>query len=235
LMSARAALRLGAGKVVVGFAAGTHPDVDFAAPELMLRAANDAFSGASAIVIGPGLGTGAASHALLVRAIAADVPLLVDADGLNLVAADANLRAALRSRRSVSVVTPHPGEAARLRGTDVTAIQRDRCAAALALAHELNAHVVVKGAGSVLAHPDGSWDINASGNPALATAGTGDVLSGIIGALLAQRVDAKDTLRIGVCLHGAAADALCARGVGPLGMPASMIADAARDLVNARR
>ena len=235
LMSARAALRLGAGKVVVGFAAGTHPDVDFAAPELMLRAANDAFSGASAIVIGPGLGTGAASHALLVRAIAADVPLLVDADGLNLVAADANLRAALRSRRSVSVVTPHPGEAARLRGTDVTAIQRDRCAAALALAHELNAHVVVKGAGSVLAHPDGSWDINASGNPALATAGTGDVLSGIIGALLAQRVDAKDALRIGVCLHGAAADALCARGVGPLGMPASMIADAARDLVNARR
>jgi hydroxyethylthiazole kinase-like uncharacterized protein yjeF len=131
------------------------------------------------------------------------------------------------------VLTPHPAEAARLRGTDVAGIQRDRCAAARALAHELGAHVVIKGSGSVLAHPDGRYDINASGNPALATAGTGDVLAGMVGALLAQRIDAADALRIGVCAHGAAADALVARGIGPLGVSATAFADAARDLVNA--
>lgn len=234
LLCARAALRLGAGKVIVGFAASDHPGVDFSAPELMLRDADQAFDGAAALVVGPGLGTAASERKLLERAIATDVPLVLDADALNLVAQDAALRAALRSRSAPGILTPHPAEAARLRATDVTAIQRDRCAAALALAHELRAHVVIKGAGSVLAHPDGTWDINVSGNPALATAGTGDVLSGMIGALLAQRIDAREALRIAVCLHGAAADALVARGIGPLGVPASIIADEARDLVNAR-
>jgi hydroxyethylthiazole kinase-like uncharacterized protein yjeF len=233
LLAARAALRLGAGKVVVGFAATTHPAVDLNCPELMLRAAQTSFDGADAIVIGPGLGTSSAARDLVAAAIATAVPLVLDADALNLVAADAALRAALRSRHAPRVMTPHPAEAARLRATDVTDIQRDRCAAARALANEFGAHVVVKGGGSVLAHPDGRYDINASGNPALATAGTGDVLSGMLGALVAQRIDAVDALRIGVCLHGAAADALVAKGVGPLGVPASMIADAARDLVNA--
>ncbi len=234
LLAARAASRMGAGKVIVGFAADAFPPVDFTTPELMLRAAADALGSANAIVVGPGLGTGDVSRRCLERALAADVPLVVDADALNLIAADPGLRANLRSRRAANVLTPHPAEAARLRATDTTAIQRDRCAAAHALAHELRAHVVIKGAGSVLAHPDGTWDINASGNPSLATAGTGDVLSGIIGALLAQRIDPKDALRIAVCLHGAAADALVARGVGPLGVPASALADAARDLVNGR-
>jgi hydroxyethylthiazole kinase-like uncharacterized protein yjeF len=199
----------------------------------MLRAAQTSFDGADAIVIGPGLGTSSAARDLVAAAIATAVPLVLDADALNLVAADAALRAALRSRHAPRVMTPHPAEAARLRATDVTDVQRDRCAAARALANEFGAHVVVKGGGSVLAHPDGRYDINASGNPALATAGTGDVLSGMLGALVAQRIDAADALRIGVCLHGAAADALVAKGVGPLGVPASMIADAARDLVNA--
>ncbi len=114
-------------------------------------------------------------------------------------------------------------------------MQRDRLAAAHALATELNAHVVVKGAGSVLAHPDGSWDINASGSAALATAGTGDVLAGIAGAYLAQGLDAKTALRYAVCVHGAAADALVAAGTGPLGIVASELPDAARALVNAAR
>ncbi|HEV8503314.1 MAG TPA: NAD(P)H-hydrate dehydratase [Casimicrobiaceae bacterium] len=233
LLAARAALRLGAGKVIVGFAAAAHPAVDLHCPELMLRAAQAPFDGADAIVIGPGLGTSAAARGLVAAAIAASVPLVLDADALNLVAADAELRAALRSRHAPRVMTPHPAEAARLRATDVSDIQRDRCAAARAIAHEFGAHVVVKGGGSVLAHPDGRYDINASGNPALATAGTGDVLSGMIGALVAQRIDAADALRLGVCLHGAAADALVARGTGPLGVAASSIAEVARDLVNA--
>jgi len=86
----------------------------------------------------------------------------------------------------------------------------------------------------VLAHPGGGFDINASGNPALAVAGTGDVLSGLAGALLAQRIEPRDALRIAVCAHGAAADALVARGVGPLGVRASEIAGAVRDVLNGR-
>jgi NAD(P)H-hydrate repair Nnr-like enzyme with NAD(P)H-hydrate dehydratase domain len=94
--------------------------------------------------------------------------------------------------------------------------------------------VVVNGAGSVLAHPDGSWDINASGNAGLASAGTGDVLAGFAGAFLAQGIDAKTSLRLAVCLHGAAADACDAQGRGPLGLTASEIAPAARALLNSR-
>lgn len=232
LLCAHAALRLGAGKVIVGFVADDHPQVDTATPELMLRSAEQAFDGASALVIGPGLGTAPVAHGLLERALATDLPLLLDADALNLVAGDATLRTTLQSRASAQILTPHPGEAARLRATDIAAIQRDRCAAAMALARSLHAQVVVKGAGSVLAYVDGTWDINASGNSALAVAGSGDVLSGMAGALLAQRIDAKMALRTAVCLHGAAADALVARAIGPLGLPASSIADEARDLVN---
>jgi len=91
---------------------------------------------------------------------------------------------------------------------------------------------VLKGNGSIVARPDGSFDVNASGNPALATAGSGDVLAGILGALLAQGIDAAQAMRIGVCLHGAAADALVAQGVGPLGLTASEVIDGARALVN---
>jgi NAD(P)H-hydrate repair Nnr-like enzyme with NAD(P)H-hydrate dehydratase domain len=84
----------------------------------------------------------------------------------------------------------------------------------------------------VIADMDGTFAINTSGNPALAAAGSGDVLSGIVGALLAQRIDAKTALSLGVCLHGAAADALVAQGRGPVGVLASELADAARDLIN---
>jgi hydroxyethylthiazole kinase-like uncharacterized protein yjeF len=232
LLAGRAALRLGAGKVQVGFAARHFPPVDTANVELMLHDAVAAFDGASALVIGPGLGRSDGAHALLMRAIATPLPAVFDADALNLISVDSKARSALASRSAATLVTPHPGEAARLLGTDTTAITRDRLGAALTLAQQLNAHVVIKGAGSVLAHPDHDWDINASGNPGLASAGTGDVLSGMLGALLAQRIDGKTALRLGVCLHGAAADALVANGNGPLGLPASEVADAARSLLN---
>jgi len=135
-------------------------------------------------------------------------------------------------RTAPTWVTPHPAEAARLARVTTQDISSDRVAAAVELARGLNACVVLKGAGSVLAYPEGTFDINASGGPALASGGTGDVLSGILGALAAQRVEPRTALRIAVCLHGAAADWLVARGVGPLGVTASEIADAARVLVN---
>jgi len=94
---------------------------------------------------------------------------------------------------------------------------------------------VVKGAGSVLAFAGGAWAINASGNAGLASGGTGDVLTGMLGALLAQGVPVEQALSIAVCLHGAAADALVAEGIGPLGLAASELAPVARRLINAAR
>ena len=234
LLAGRGALKQGAGKVLIGFAADAPPAVDWGAPELMLRPARAVLAApVDALVVGPGLGAEAGAADLVARALAVAVPIVLDADALNLIAAHSPLRAALRARTAPTVLTPHPAEAARLLGSDTASVQRDRLAAAQALADELGAHVVVKGAGSVLAHPDGSWDVNASGSAALATGGSGDVLAGFIGAYLAQGLDARTALRYGVCVHGAAADALVARGTGPLGVTASELPDAARALVNA--
>ena len=159
---------------------------------------------------------------------------MLDADALNAIAADPELAAAVARRDAPTLATPHPAEAARLLGTDTAAVQADRLAAAHALAAKLNATIVVKGAGSVLAHPDATWDINASGNPGLASAGTGDVLAGFAGAFLAQGLDAKAALRLAVCVHGAAADACVRAGHGPLGLTAGELVAAARKLLNAR-
>jgi len=234
LLAGRAALHAGAGKVWVGIVAARRPAVDWSQPELMLRAAENVLdAGATALVCGPGLGASGAARGLLARAIAEHVPLVLDADALNAVAADPALAAAVAAREFPALVTPHPAEAARLLGTGTAAVQADRLGAARALATKLRAAVVVKGAGSVLAYPDGTWDINASGNPGLSSAGTGDVLAGFAGAFLAQGLDARTALRLAVCLHGAAADACVGQGHGPLGMTAGELAPAARSLLNA--
>ena len=232
ILAGRAASRTGAGKVRIGFVAPDPPAFDAATPELMLGGIGPAIEGATALVVGPGLGTSDDSANALRRAIDAAVPLVLDADALNLVGASASLRDAVKARRAPTLVTPHPAEASRLLGASTADVQRDRVASAAALATLLNAHVVLKGAGSVLAHPDGRFDINASGNPALASGGSGDVLAGMVGAFLAQGVAPGDALRLAVCLHGAAADRLVARGVGPIGVAASELADSARALLN---
>jgi ADP-dependent NAD(P)H-hydrate dehydratase / NAD(P)H-hydrate epimerase len=111
-------------------------------------------------------------------------------------------------------------------------VQDDRIGSALALARRFNAHVVVKGAGSVLAFPDGRWMVNMTGNPGMASGGMGDVLSGLVGALLCQGLPPDRALAYAVCLHGAAADSLVARGVGPIGLTASEVAYECRALLN---
>ena len=234
ILAGRAALRTGAGKVWLGFLMADPPKLDTSMPELMLRHAGAVLDAKpDALVVGPGLGTSDAARSLLLRALAQPVPVALDADALNLIARDPALLAATRMRSAPTLATPHPGEAARVLAVDVETVQGDRMHAAHELALRLAASVVLKGAGSVLAHPDGTWDINASGGPALATAGSGDVLSGLLGALLAQGLPAKTALRYAVCLHGATADALVAQGVGPLGLTASELPDAARALLNA--
>jgi NAD(P)H-hydrate repair Nnr-like enzyme with NAD(P)H-hydrate dehydratase domain len=104
--------------------------------------------------------------------------------------------------------------------------------AALTLAHRLECAVILKGSGSVLAYPSGNWEINDGGNSGLASGGTGDVLAGMIGALLAQGIARETAAPLAVCLHGAAADALVAQGIGPLGLTASELGPAARRLLN---
>lgn len=236
LLAARAALHLGAGKVLVGLAASNRPAVDWQQPELMLRDAAEVLERTlDALVIGPGLGTGESAQRLLDRALRLATPLVIDADALTLIAAEAALAAAVATRIAPTVITPHPAEAARLAGVQTRDIQANRIEAALALARRLNAAIVLKGTGSVLAYPGGNWEINSSGNAGLASGGTGDVLAGMVGALLAQGIAVDDALPLAVCVHGAAADALVAQGIGPLGLTASELAPAARRLLSDAR
>ena len=231
LLSGRSALKLGAGRVYVGLL--EHLAVDFGAPELMLRHVDDVLGqDLDAVVAGPGLGRTEHGATLVGAVLASDLPCVLDADALNLLADDKDLRNACARRSADTLLTPHPAEAGRLLGTTTGRIQEDRIAAARALAERYNTHVVLKGNGSVLVARDGHLFINTTGNPGMASAGMGDVLSGILGALLAQRLSGESALVLGVHLHGAAADALAADGVGPVGLTAGELTDVARRLWN---
>jgi hydroxyethylthiazole kinase-like uncharacterized protein yjeF len=160
--------------------------------------------------------------------LASDMPCVLDADALNLVADNRDLRAACAKRKADTLLTPHPAEAGRLLGLKTAEVQRDRLVAAQRLSRELDVHVVLKGNGSVMAARDGHWFINTTGNPGMASAGMGDVLAGFLGALLAQGLSGEAALVLGVHLHGAAADAA---GIG-VGLTASEVIEPARRLWN---
>ncbi|SFW26961.1 NAD(P)H-hydrate dehydratase [Nitrosovibrio sp. Nv17] len=234
ILAGTAALKLGAGRVHLGLVGNPVPGIDTMQPELMLRTVHELFKldSLSCLVVGPGLGMGADADFWLRCALESSLPLILDADALNLVAARSGLARLLRERAAASILTPHPAEAARLLDTSTAAVQNDRMTAVRTLAQRFRCHAVLKGAGSVCAAPDGKRHVNASGNPGLSTAGTGDVLSGIMGALLAQGLDAEGAMLLAVYLHGAAADMLRTRQGGPVGLTASEIIDAARTLLN---
>ncbi|MDP2794072.1 MAG: NAD(P)H-hydrate dehydratase [Sulfurisoma sp.] len=230
LLAGRAALKLGAGRVYVGML--ERLVVDPAQPELMLRDPGDAIAHATALAIGPGLGQSDAALDLLRRVASADFSLVVDADALNLLAAHPVLLNQFARRAAPTLLTPHPAEAARLLATATEAVQADRLGHALELAKRCNAHVVLKGCGSVIAAPDGHWWINTTGNAGLASAGSGDVLTGIIVALLAQGWTVQDALLAAVHLHGAAADELAEHLGGNVGIAAGELIAAARSIFN---
>ncbi|HKY03123.1 MAG TPA: NAD(P)H-hydrate dehydratase [Burkholderiales bacterium] len=234
MLAARAALKLGAGKVYMGLLTEHAPCVDEAQPELMLRKPDAALAEESltAIVAGPGMGTDSAAQRILSATLRSEKPLLLDADALNLVAAYGVLQSAIATRRAPTLITPHPAEAARLLEKQTAQIQADRIAAALALARKFSAYVLLKGNGSICASPEGRWWINCSGNPGMASAGMGDVLSGMVGGLLAQGAEPVHALLAAVHLHGAAADAAVAEGKGPIGLTAGELLDPARALLN---
>jgi hydroxyethylthiazole kinase-like uncharacterized protein yjeF len=234
LLAGRAALLCGAGRVYLGLLDGTTPALDPVQPELMLRTAATVIDldHQACLVVGPGLGQSEQALELVRRALLSETPLLLDADALNLMGANPQLQPLCARRASPTLLTPHPAEAARLLQSTVSGVQRDRLSAALQVAERYHACVALKGAGTICANADGRWYINTSGNPGLASAGMGDVLSGILGALLAQGATAHTAMLAGVYLHGAAADALRTAHGGPVGMTASEVALAARTLLN---
>lgn len=230
ILAARGALRGGAGLVTVACPSEIQATVSAGAPELMTDATGpfsaeewrERVTGKTAAVVGPGLGTSDATREL-VRwlATSAGVPLVIDADGLNVLAGDLG---ALAHARHGIVLTPHPGEMSRLVGRGTGEIQARRIDTARELARGTGAIVVLKGSGTVVAAADGRWTINTSGGPILGSGGTGDALAGLTGALLAQGLDPYDAARLAVFLHGRAADRLALR-LGDAGLLASELAD----------
>jgi hydroxyethylthiazole kinase-like uncharacterized protein yjeF len=232
ILAARAALFLGAGRVFVAGLAPL-PPYDSVHPELMFRDAFGFDFGERILVAGPGLGDSHDAVRLLSRVLDHPGSLVLDADALNGIASNTDLQSRLVRRNAPTILTPHPLEAARLLGVTGAIVQADRLAAARELAARLSATVVLKGSGSVIAARDGDVVINTTGNPGLATAGSGDVLAGFCGALLAQGWDEWEAALCAVWLHGASAEALVYEGVGPIGLTAGELPQAARALFNA--
>jgi len=233
ILAGRAALKMGAGCVHVGLLADKMPLVDMRMPELMLHPASTALKNSKpdVVVLGCGLGQSPAAQKILYDALLLDVPLVLDADALNIIADRPDLRGMLHTRKAPTVVTPHPGEAARLLACGTEGIQKDRAAAATHLVKRLSASVVLKGAGSLIATREGKLWLNQTGNPGMSAAGMGDVLSGMIGAFIAQGLIADEALLLAVHLHGAAGDEL-AKQQATLGMSATEVTEWARWLLN---
>ncbi len=233
LLAARAALRLGSGRVYLGLIDDKAPPFDPVQPELMIRRPDRLLAtDLSALACGPGMGNNGEVIDLITIACSLDVPLVLDADALNRIAENGELHVAVSARNAPTLLTPHPAEAARLLDCHTSDIQDDRLNAALELAARFDAYVALKGCGTVIATPDGKWFINTTGNPGLATAGSGDVLTGLVAALLAQGWPPLDALLAAVHLHGCAADRLVATGVGPIGLTAGELIDSARACFN---
>ena len=208
LLAASAALHHGAGRVYVALLDGGSLAVDPVRPELMFRAPE--WLDPAQLTVVAGCGGGHAIAAQLPRLLSSAPRLVLDADALNAIANDSQLATLLRARAArqrSTVLTPHPLEAARLLGSTAAAVQQDRLAAAQQLAQQLACCVVLKGSGTVIAEAGETPVINPTGNARLATAGTGDVLAGLIGARLAQGQTAFEAAIAAVWLHGQAADA----------------------------
>lgn len=228
LLAARAALRSGAGWVSLATHAAHAAALLPAQPEAMISAVADGaglaprLALASVVALGPGLGQGSWGRSLYEAVLARDRPMVLDADALNLLAS------APRRLSGNTVLTPHPGEAARLLGITTAEVQRDRVAAVRALRERYGAVVVLKGAGSLI--DDGQVHFCPYGNPGMAVGGMGDVLTGVIAALMAQGLPAGEAARLGVLAHARAGDA--AGTAGERGLLPSDLLDQLRTVLN---
>lgn len=229
-MAGEAALRVGAGLVSVATRAAHAAALNMTRPELMCHGIEDGeqlrhlLEQADVVAIGPGLGQGEWARDLFASVLASAKPLVVDADGLNLLAQQVQ-------QGTNWVLTPHPGEAARLLAQTSSQIQADRYAAVTQLQEKFSGTVVLKGAGTLVRSADGPTCVCTDGNPGMASGGMGDVLTGVIAGLMAQGMSADTAAQLGVCLHGAAGDA-AARAGGERGLLASDLMPQLRKLVN---
>ena len=229
-MTAISALRSGAGLVTLGIAETLNPVLEsqvleaITAPlpetqpgvlgESALDTIINLMEGKKCVTIGPGLGQAEKTKNLVQKIVkSSPIPLIVDADGLNSLAGHAQI---LKNAKAPVILTPHPGEMARLMDTGVGAVQQDRIKCARDFASSFNVHVILKGARTVIGHPDGRVFINPTGNAGMASGGMGDVLTGIIAGLVVQGLSPEYACRAGVYLHGAAADSLV-ETIGPYG------------------
>jgi NAD(P)H-hydrate epimerase len=228
-MAAEAAARVGAGLVSVATRPAHSAGLLAARPELMCHGVEQAnelralLERASVLVLGPGLGRSSWSRALFEAALEFDGPLLIDADGLNLLAERP-------ARNARWVLTPHPGEAARLLETETRHIQQNRFDAAAGIAGRFGGVAVLKGAGTIVQAEGRLPELCTTGNPGMASGGMGDVLSGVIGGLLAQGLEPAEAAAVGVWVHGAAADRAAAQG--ERGLLAMDLMAHLRELVN---
>ncbi len=219
-LAARAAFRCGAGKVVVVADEASREAIHGLVAEATTAARLPA-AGLSALAVGPGLGTESAAMALVESALSSGVPAVFDADALNLLSGRPE---ALRGRGHPTVLTPHPGEASRLLGIPASAVVEDVEGSARRLAERSGAIVVLKGCRSVVAAPGGRTARVLAGNPGMASGGTGDVLTGVVGALLARGFSAWDAACAGAYLHGLAGD-LASERLGEEALTASDVAE----------
>ena len=228
LLSAESALRAGAGMVSLATRIEHVPAALARLPEVMTVGVSSAnqlmglLEKISVIVIGPGLGEAAWGKSLLSLAANTKQPQVWDADALN------QLAKGCVSLPAGSVITPHPGEAARLLGVSTAEVQADRLKVARALSQRFNAVAILKGAGSLIASPDGRVARCDQGHPAMATAGLGDVLAGLVGALLAQGMPAYEASCLAVWLHATAGER---QGLSGRGLAASDLIPAIRQLL----
>ena len=208
ILAARAALISGAGRVTLECRAEHAPHVDMVYPEIMFATKPVNLEDFDAIVLGCGLGTSAEAKARVIEALNCQKPLILDADALNIIAADIKLQDMVLARRAPTVLTPHPGEAARLLRRDTAGVTADRVAACRELAVQTGAIVGLKGAGTVISMRSSRTWINPTGSPMLATGGSGDVLAGMIGAMFAQGYDMVESVLAAVYFHGLSAEGL---------------------------
>lgn len=230
LLTTMAVLRTGAGRVAVGTCSQHMTPILTRCPEAMVHAVTSAdqlqsiLMKASVCAIGPGLGQDTWGQTLWQAVLAVDQPLVVDADALNLLATSPK-------RLPRAILTPHPGEAARLLDCTVAQIQADRVAAAQALVARYEAVIVLKGAGTIVAAPNRLPRVICAGNPGMATGGMGDLLTGVIAGLLAQGMSPADAAASGALIHAQAADLVAQQG-GERGLLASDLLGSIQRLVN---
>jgi hydroxyethylthiazole kinase-like uncharacterized protein yjeF len=229
LLAAQAALRVGAGLVSIA----THPDhakmLTVFRPEIMCHGVDSSeqltalIMKATVLVVGPGLGQSAWSQMIVNQAFLSEKNMILDADGLNLLANKP-------FKKANWILTPHPGEASRLLKISRQEIQQDRELAVNLLQKKYDGWIVLKGAGTLVAGPDELPEICTAGNPGMASGGMGDVLSGVLGGLVAQQIPLESAAKLGVLLHAIAGD--LAAKTGERGMIASDLMPYLRDLVN---